>query len=382
MTKTTHLRALFLLAAVVVAQSAAQGAELRLRAECTPTGAMVRLGDVAEVLANDTAVVAQLSTVELFPVPAAGAQRYVRLREVQDLLLLRGVNLAQHQFAGANQVLVRGAVGSHEEPEQAPTAAITRKATTRAREAILQYLRQHVSADEPWTVELDVSPSQSRLLAGYSGLITVSGGAAPWNGTQRFELGMNAGEKATRVAIEAQVGVPPAVVVIVRPLTRGAVIRETDVELQRGIVADAGPDVICNLEEAVGRETTRTISAGKPLMRDAVRAPLAVRRGDVVTVYARSPGIQIRTTARAKDDGAIDELVPVESFHDRSSFLARVCGIREVEVFAHAPQIEAQPAPKATVANGPKTAVSNPAVRYADHRTPTQGSRHASQPNR
>ena len=61
-----------------------------------------------------------------------------------------------------------------------------------------------------------------------------------------------------------------------------------------------------------------------------------MRRGEVVTVYARASGIRVRTVARSRDDGGEGELVSVESLADRSTFYARVSGIREVEVYARA----------------------------------------------
>ena len=93
-------------------------------------------------------------------------------------------------------------------------------------------------------------------------------------------------------------------------------------------------------EEVVGKQTTKAIAEGKVLTPDVVQAPLLVRRGDVVTVYARTAGIRIHTTARAKDDGAMSDLVTVESLTDRKSFTARVCGPRETEVFAQAAAAE------------------------------------------
>ena len=39
-----------------------------------------------------------------------------------------------------------------------------------------------------------------------------------------------------------------------------------------------------DVAEVVGKETTRGIAAGKPLMQDSVRLQILVRRGEVVTV--------------------------------------------------------------------------------------------------
>ena len=105
------------------------------------------------------------------------------------------------------------------------------------------------------------------------------------------------------------------------------------------MTGDGGGD-FHTLADVVGKETTRAIAAGKPLTRDAVRPPVLVRRGEVVTVYARAAGIRIRTMARARDDGGEGELVAVEPLTDRNTFFARVSGIREVEVFARSPRAE------------------------------------------
>ena len=69
-----------------------------------------------------------------------------------------------------------------------------------------------------------------------------------------------------------------------------------------------------------------------------------MHRGDVVTVYAQSGAVRIRTNARSRDEGSIGELVAVESLLNRSTYYARVSGIREVEVYARPPQVEAQTA--------------------------------------
>ena len=46
--------------------------------------------------------------LSLFPAPAAGLRRFVSVREIQDMLLIRGIDLIDHQFRGAKTVLVVG----------------------------------------------------------------------------------------------------------------------------------------------------------------------------------------------------------------------------------------------------------------------------------
>ena len=65
-----------------------------------------------------------------------------------------------------------------------------------------------------------------------------------------------------------------------------------------------------------------------------MRQPLLVRKGEVVTVYVRASGVQVRTTARSRDNGSHGELINVESLENRKTYFARVTGIQEAEVYA------------------------------------------------
>jgi flagella basal body P-ring formation protein FlgA len=251
-------------------------AELRLRAQCTTSNPSVTLGDVAEILTSDRQQAKQLAAIELFPSPVAARQNFVRVREIQDALTLRDVNLAEHRFSGANQVAISGGGDSpRADADPSPPPVINRKSNLRVQEA------------------------------------------------------------------EAI-----ASVVAIRSIGRGTVIRDTDVELQNYQTRDAVGDLLTSLEDVIGKETTRSIPAGKPVPRDSLREPLLVRKGDVVTVNARSAGIRVRTSARARDDGSLGDLIAVESLQDRNTFYVRVDGVREVEVFAHGVQAEASPPPK------------------------------------
>jgi len=337
-----------LLAAVFVCAGTgwrpAPGAELRLRSECRCAGPLVTLGDVAEVFATGEAEAASLPAIELFPAPTPPAQRYVRLREIEDLLLLRGVDLTEHRFSGSAQVLIRP-----EEPRAEPgatpprssplTVAAQRQAKQRLEEAIVAHLRAVGSADVPWLVDVEPSEEQARWLADPRASVAVAAQPGPLEadtGRRQFQVTVQTTHESVRFAIEAGVAAAPPVVVSVESLPRGAPVRATDVALVRLPPEQGPPEGLHSLEEIVGKETTRAIPKGKVVAADWVRSPLLVRRGDVVTVSARSGGVCVRTTARARDDGSLGELVAVESLTDRSTYYARVVRPREVEVYARA----------------------------------------------
>jgi len=327
-------------AAAWFAPSDGAAAELRLRAQCMAAGAVVKLGDVAEIFAADRRQAEHLAAIELFAAPLAPQQRFLHVRELQDLLLLRGVNLTEHSFSGSSQVAVQGR--DQPAPAAAAGAALppfaVKKINQRVCEAVVQYLKEHAAADQPWIVEAELGDAEARAVAEAGRGLTISGGSPPWVGAQQFIISGTTPKAPLHFLLNTRVSLPATVVVTSRALGRGEVIRQSDVEMAHAAAVEGGG--FHAFADVVGKETARAIAAGRPLTPDAVRPQLLVRRGEVVSVYARAAGIRIRTMARARDDGGEGELVAVETLTDRSTFFARVSGIREVEVYARSPRAE------------------------------------------
>ena len=119
-------------------------------------------------------------------------------------------------------------------------------------------------------------------------------------------------------------------------MPKGAIVRASDIELQRLAPGTSAPGSFQTPEEVVGKEAVKAIAPGQTLDANYVRPQVLVHAGEVVTVYGRNAGILVRMPARARENGAQGELVTVESLLDRKRLLARVCGLQEVEVFGGA----------------------------------------------
>ena len=109
MHNSQFIRCFVVIVGLTLAVVPATAAELRLKSQCTPAGEVVTLGDIADISSTDARQAATLAAIELFPAPAASEEKTVRVREIQDLLLLHGVNLAEHQVSGASEVVVQAA---------------------------------------------------------------------------------------------------------------------------------------------------------------------------------------------------------------------------------------------------------------------------------
>jgi flagella basal body P-ring formation protein FlgA len=317
----------------------AVAAEFQLRAQCQVHASLVRLDDVAEIYGSDRQQVDALRAIELFPSPPPGQPRFLPIREIQDLLLLRGVNLTEHHFSGSSQVVINGGEAAVA-MQRALAPADVRMATQRLREALMEYFRHSGSAREMPTVEFQLTGDQAHAITAAAQNPSVSGGVPPWIGAQRMMVTVVGTAGPVAFPLDVQLAHPTVVAVAARGLTRGSVIRPEDIVLSGNVAPGEQGNGFRSTEELIGREVTKGVAEGRVIDRGDVRAPVVVRRGDVVTVYARSPGIRIKTLARARDDGGVGDLVGLESLYDRKTFFARVCGVQEVEIYARAVQAE------------------------------------------
>ncbi|HVX15069.1 MAG TPA: flagellar basal body P-ring formation chaperone FlgA [Pirellulales bacterium] len=321
--------------AVAGGRGTAPAAEIQLRSECQASG-LVRLGDVAEIHTDVSSELASLKEIELFPAPAVGGKSFVRAREVQDLLALRGVNLSQHRLTGASQIEIHNGVKA-----AAPlSSSATLRAEQRVEAAIAAYLSREAEGDAAWKVEATVEDEQVRIIATTKDALIAKGGHSPWTGEQEFTITVPGATAQQTISVTATITALPLVVVATRALVPGDIVQRTDVKLAQG-KEDENDLLFHTLDEVVGQQARRAVVDGQPIKQDDIQLPLLVRQGDAVAVYARSSGIQVRTTGRAQEDGSKGDLIVVESMLTRERFMARVSGIHEVEVFAQVADADA-----------------------------------------
>lgn len=317
--------------------ASARGAEVQLRPEIHMQKNVVLLSDVAEIFTGSSQEAAMLAAVELVPAPTPGNRLSIRMREIQDVLATRGVNLAAVQFTGAATVVVIGGEDSAERfSVRRPSKVLLQQAQRIATDAIVRHLRAKAGAGDDWQVSIELEDGQVAQLVAAGDSIKVAGGAEPWIGQQTFEFHLPAADGRARLQIAAEVSLPPAVVIAAHVLPKGTIVRSCDVQLKRLKPGVSPGEMFQTLEDVVGKEAVRNIPIGQPLDGNLVHPPLLVRTGEVVTVFGRNGGILVRMPARARENGAEGDLVSVESLLDRQNFLARVSALHEVEVFAGA----------------------------------------------
>jgi flagella basal body P-ring formation protein FlgA len=361
---------LALIISMNVAASALADVAIKLRGRTAPHGSVVRLGDVAEISSDDPQQARQLGALPLMPAPAPGTERYLRTREIEDMLAAQGIEVGDFRFCGVDQVAISAtdASGTADAPgkpggeaggdvrqpmnrraailagfnSDRPTKAMddsrAKELRQRLNRIVLKYLDAKTGRVDAWKIECDVADQELAKLNVATSDPVCQGGSEPWTGRQRFLMSFATPDGQVQMPIFADVA-PPAVpvVVAIRPIARGDVIKAADIEMRTvdsESKAMSQRAVAESVEKLIGMEARQSIQAGEIVFADQVQSPILVKRGDLITVTSQSGGIRVRTSARAMKDGAHGELVQVESLGSRQKYDARIVGPREAAVFA------------------------------------------------
>jgi flagellar basal body P-ring formation protein FlgA len=360
----------------------ADAAEVKLRERVTPMAAVVRLGDVAEVTAADRQQARQLAAVPLMPAPAPDTERFLRKREIADMLAANGVELGSIHFSGAEQVAVaalssvrqvafqetsHGNVGAPANrhaailagSKAAPAAPQLNEAQVDELKVQLgriagDYLKTKSGKVDPARVNVAMSDWQLAQVAGATSLPVCGGGSEPWTGRQKLTLSFATAAGKVQLPLYVDVAEAAApLVVLTRPVARGNIITGADVVVRmveptaRTTGQRATFDAV---EKIIGMEAKASLQADEVVFADQVQSPVLVKRGDVITVGSQSGGIRVRTTARATQDGAKGDLIQVESLETKQKFDVRVVGLREAAVFTAARVATREPRQRADAA--------------------------------
>ena len=180
------------LAAVIsLLEASGQAAEMKVRAECTPQGSIVTLGDLVDLRCDSTSEAERLAQISLFPAPAPGMRRFVSAREIKDMLLIRGIDLIDHRFRGATTILV---IGREPQAEVSPAVKVASASPRLAEKKLEKTVNEYFDrfGDEPWEIEFQLDQDTARWISAAQSL-TVQGDPAPSEGRHCFEVTLQVG---------------------------------------------------------------------------------------------------------------------------------------------------------------------------------------------
>ena len=310
---------------------------IELKESAAISTAVVRLGQVSVIHDTDEKLVERLAGVTLFPAPLVGKSKTIDFDAIRERLTSQGFNLTELEFSGSSTVTVSGARSdddSSTDGNQTLADIAQKRAEELVTNAIRQYLREKAASLGNVQIEMKLTPRQvTSFTAALSARVDITGGVEPWSGEQAFRAGFfDKQGKRTEFQVVCRVRPLPQVLVPTANLPKGHVVRAEDVSWKQQPATTTLANYVDRPELVVGQETRRTLRAGEPIASVDIRGVPLVRRGDIVTVVARSHGIVVRTDAKSMADGSLGQPIKLVSLDGRRELVARVSGYHEATV--------------------------------------------------
>ena len=141
-----------------------------------------------------------------------------------------------------------------------------------------------------------------------------------------------AGPKAWKLHVPVRLTVFQPVVVANRTLPRDSVLTAADISLAERDTGSLDYGYLSAVEDAIGQRLRRPLQAGEALAPGTLEMPPIVKRGQQVTLQARSGGMQIRMAGIAQADGIRGQVIPVQNLSSGREVEGIVRSAKSVEV--------------------------------------------------
>lgn len=264
-----------------------------LKSSATITGEFVRLGDLIENAG-------EAKRAPLFRAPALGATGTIQVYRVIEAARTHGLSVFDTR--GISEVLVTRASKTIplSELEQAVAEAAARQAGFGEAKDISVTFDSGVS---PLAVELGATAKPRVPQFSYDPR------------SQRFSAVIDVPDSAEirrkPVRVSGYLYETAEVVTLAHSLTRGDVVRQNDILIERRPKSEIAPDAIRDSAEIIGQAVRRDLRSGQAVRSAELMKPELVGRNDPVTLVFESPGVVISVRAKAIESGAEGDVIQV-----------------------------------------------------------------------
>lgn len=117
-----------------------------------------------------------------------------------------------------------------------------------------------------------------------------------------------------------------------RSIARHETLSENDIKMVRRDITLLGDDLVRRMTEIIGKRATTSLQPGDVLRASYLDEPPLVRRGDLVTIVAQTPGLRATAPGEAKKTGGRGEIIRVKNLMSRKYILAKIVATGVVQV--------------------------------------------------
>lgn len=147
-------------------------------------------------------------------------------------------------------------------------------------------------------------------------------------------LGVRCHEETNRwtLYVPVKIAVMRQVLVADRPLTKGTVIKATDLSMQQLDVSQIKQGYLTDPDEVIGRLCKQTVNAGNPITVESVQKPVVIRKGEQVMINALSSALKVTMSGVALEDGQMNDVIRVKNNSSKRVIEAQVVAVQQVKI--------------------------------------------------
>lgn len=309
-------------------------------------GSLIRFGDLLEIR-GEAEEAKRISDLPLVPTPQLGTELRIAKEEILQQLQIRGHDISRFRWLGENEKVLKSAVPNEisklrNTANLLPAFATDRnfiQAERNLKDVVSRYLVVQNSNLNGATMQFDIPKDQINLFFQRRNIKRIGGGTAPWTGEQTLTVQVLDKNELIELPLKVFIAPPETFVVATRPIRRGDIIEADDLRLQ-AIPANNDPtqDVVyfAEFKDVIGKQLRRSIASGQAIREEDVGPPVVVEKNQLVQIKVVMGGVEVETAGRAITEGAVGDLVQVETLNlkERKKLTAQVLDTNNVQVIA------------------------------------------------
>jgi flagella basal body P-ring formation protein FlgA len=318
----SHTLAIAFAATLGTATLAAAQSRPQLKSEALVTGGIVRVGD----LIDNAGIIAN---VAIFRAPDLGATGVVPAESVVEAV--RAHALVGLDTNGISEVVVTRA--SREIPVADVEASVARALSARfnlgdAKEITVAFER------DPRAIQVEPNAKGEPKVA----RIAFDPRSGKFDAALEIPTGP-AGFSTLRLSGKA--AVTADVVTLSHNVDRGALIKESDIVVERKPRAEIGRDAVTHRDQVIGYAARANLRSGTPLRAADLMKPELVQRNETVTLVYEVPGITLTVRGKAIEGGAEGDVISVLNEQSKRTVQGVIVGAGRVVISTGAPRLAA-----------------------------------------
>ncbi len=299
------------LCVLTVTMARGQTPQPRLKPIVTVEADVVRLGDLVDGAGEN-------ASVAVFGAPAPGASGMISTARI--LAAAREHGLHGLDTLGLTSIAVRrpGRRVGPEEIAQAVTAALIAE--------------QQLNKD----VEVELNAGQLEATVESAATEPVQIRQLTYNASGRFEATwVVPGSRFMELNPAKIVGSVADVVrvpVLTKPVLKGDIVAAQDVAIERRRRSELGGEAALDLAKIIGNAARRPLPRGTLLRETDIQRPEVVEKNATVTMTFEQPGLQLTMRGKALSGGALGDVIQVQNMSSKRTVEAKVTGPNLVAV--------------------------------------------------